>query len=347
MSKSSMVMLVLFVALGIGWFLQDDGPKEAEHPAIVVEGFVAKDVSLQDVKILNKDDDAPYTRWEVKRKGETYVLEKLPGQDNKKHSESRWKATRKHAGGEATAKGETYRVRMYGQTLSRSFRSSYSFATKESELAEYGLDPDHRVEVLATGGGKKVHLIIGNVDKPSAEDEANAKTWLMRPDVPNVVYQVAGFDLRKNIDVPWKDVRDRKLLDIKVARVSRIELANPHDPLAKKVVAVRDPLPKDQEELLAQIDKEPDRKKREELEKKLRKSNDGWKIIEPAGYEVGEIGSWIESVERMSLTENVDTADGKAPAESGLDDKDVAVRIALFEGDKKTEVIGGKAQTEG
>lgn len=347
MSKSSIGMLVLFVALGVGWFLKDSGAEKAVNPPIVVEGFVTKDVSLQDVKILNKDDAAPYTKYEIKRDGETYVLEKEPGQDGRKHSEAKWSARRTYAGGKTmAAKGETYRVRMYAQTLSRSFRSSYSFEATEKDLAEYGLDAKRRIEVKATGGGKEVHLIIGNVDTPSADNESASKTWLMRPDVPRVVYQVAGFDLRKNFDVPFKDVRDRKILDVNIARIDKVELENPKDPLAKKVVATRPKLPEDQAEKLMLIAKESDKDKREKLEKELRKSNDGWKIVEPAGYAVGEIGSWLEGTERMSLTHSVDLVDGKIPAGSGLGPDD-AVRITMYEGDKKTTILLGSAMEDG
>jgi hypothetical protein len=348
MSKSSIAMLLLFVALGIGWFLQDDGTAKTTYPAVVVEGFVSKDVSLQDVKILNKDDASPYTRWEVKRDGETYVLKRETGQKGRKHSEAKWTAQRTYAGGKTvSAKGETYRVRMYAQTLSRDFRSSYSFKATDKDLQEYGLDEKHRVEVKATGGDKTVHLYIGNVDAPSGENESSSKTWVMRPDVPDVIYQVAGFDLRKNIDVPWKDVRDRKLLDVNIARMDKVVLENPNDPLAKKVVAVRPKLPKEQQDKLAAIAKEDDKDKRDKLEKELRKSNDGWKIELPSNYLTGEVGGWLESTERMSLTEVVDTADGKAPANSGLGDPKEAVKITMFEGDKKTVVIMGKAMTDG
>ncbi|GEM_PF-2953463 len=347
MSKSTIVMLVLFVALGVGWMLMNQGPKEAEHPAVSVQGFVNKDVSLQDVKILNKDDESPYTSWTVKRKGETFTLDRVAGQSKKKHSESKWKATRTHKGGKMAHKGEPYRVRMYAQTIARSFRSSYSFEANEDELAEYGLDKENRIEVTASGGDKKVHLIIGKVDKAAADDESTAKTWVMRPDVKGVVYQVAGHDLRKNFDVPYKDVRDRKILDFTVAKVDKVVLENPADPLAKKVIVTRPALPKEQVAKLAEIAKETDKDKREKLEKEIRKSNDGWKIVQPTGFAVGEVGSWLESVERMALTENVDTEDGKAPKGSGLDDAKVAVRISIFEGDKKTVVVMGKAKEDG
>lgn len=339
MSKSSMVMLGLFVALGVGYFAMQDSPKEAEFPPISVQGFVSKDVSLQDVKILNKDDDSPYTRWEVTRTGETYTMQRLPGQEGKKHSEARWEATRTYDGGKrkVVVKGEPYRVRMYSHALARSFRSSYAFKAGEKELAEYGLDAANRVELKATGGGKTVHLFVGKVDggaKDPGDNAINAKTWVMRPDVKDVVYQVAGVDLRANIDVDWKDVRDRKLLDIEVARIDKVVLENPADPLSAKVVATREKLPPDQEKKLTEI-KTADKDTKTKLEKELRKSNDGWTIREPKGYEAGEFGGWIESIERMSLTEVIDTPDGKAPAGSGLDDAKTVRHVTLFWGDKK------------
>jgi len=351
MSKSSMIMLGLFVVLGAGWFLMQEGPKEAEHPAIAVEGFVPKTVSLQDVKILNKDDDAPYTRWEVKRAGETYVLERMPGQDKKKHSEARWQATRIYDGGKqkAVVKGEPYRVRMYAQTLSRSFRSNYSFKAPEAELAEYGLDKENVVELKATGGGKTVHLLIGKVDKPTrdpGDDATNSKTWVARPDVEGVVYQVAGHDLRANIDVPWKDVRARKLLDVEVARIDKIVVENPADPLTKRFVVQRDKLPADQAKKLIEM-KTADKEAREKLEKELRKSNDGWKVVEPKGYLAGEVGSWLESTERMALTEVVDTPAGNPDAKTELDDPKKARRITLHWGDKKVSFRMGAKLPDG
>lgn len=348
MSNSSKVMLVLMIGLIIGWFVQNAAPEKVAHPAVVVEGFVNKDVSLQDVKILNKDDASPYTRWEVTRSGETFVLERQAGQEGRKHSESKWTAHRTYAGDKSiTTKGETYRVRMYSQTLSRNFRSSYSFKATAKDLEEYGLDAESRLELKATGKDKKVHLYIGNVDAPSTDDESTSKTWVMLPGVPDIIYQVAGFNLRKNIDVPWKDVRDRKLIDVKIVQMDKVSLENPKDPLAKKVIAVRPKLAKEQQDKLAAISKENDKDKREKLEKELRKSNDGWKIETPSNYLTGEVGGWLESTERMTLTEVVDTPDGKAPAGSGLDDPKEAVTITMFEGDKATTVIMGKAMIDG
>ena len=335
MNRSTLIMVVLFVVLLGAWLLSQQSTTIEGPPAFAVDGFV-EGVSFQDIKILNKDEESPYTRFVVERKGEKVVMEQLPGQEKVKAGERKWKAVRTGDDGQNLETwGQAYRVRLWNQALALSFRSSYSFEASDAELAEYGLDPDKAVTFTAEGGGRKVRLTVGKVDK-TGEGDTDATTWIMNPDLPKVVYQVAGRDLRTELAKPWKDMRDRKLFDWNLARIDRVELINPADTRTAKVIMTRPPLTEEQNKELAE-GKEW---------KEVRKADVGWTIAEPKGYPPGNIGDWLESLERMQATDYRPFTDGKLPADSGLG-KDKGVRVTVSGGDKSdTLVIGGKSDNK-
>ncbi len=332
MNRSTLVVVVVFVALLAAWLLRDAESTAPEIPPLVVEGYLEGEISLQDIKVLNKDEASPYRRYELERKGEHMVLELQPGEEAKKPSERKWSATRTKGGQTWKAAGETYRVKMLAQILARPFRSTYAFTAKPEELAEFGLDEAEAVLLKAEAPDRKVALRIGKVDK---SDETNPSTWVQNPENPDVVYQIAGHDLRTESAVDWKDVRERKILSLRLPEIDHVSIRNPRAAAGRQVVrASRAPL---SDELRAKLDggaKVED----------VRKSEEGWTIDEPNGYAAGDIGSWLESVERMSMTETYDTEGGKYPDGSGLDDDAGTVHIEISGGGKTHHVrIGGKA----
>lgn len=333
MNRSTLIMLVLFVVLLGAWLVSQQPSKSEGPPPLAVDGFVAG-VSFQDIKILNKDEDSPYTKFTVQRKGELVVMEQVAGQEKVKAGERKWKAVFTGADGEELETwGQAYRVRLWNQVLALSFRSSYSFEATEAELAEYGLDADKAVTFTAEGAGRKVRLTVGKVDK-TGEGDTDATTWVMNPDVPKVVYQVAGRDLRTELAAPWKDIRDRKLFDWNLATVDRIELMNPADTRTAKVVMTRPALTEEQRKELA------DGKEWKEV----RKADADWTIAEPEGYPPGDIGDWLESLERMQATDYRPYVAGKLPADSGLDK---GVRMVISGGGKSdTLIIGSKSDNK-
>ena len=344
MNRSTVVMLVVFALLVLVWALS--GQKrdvEREVPPLVVNGFLKKEISLQDIKIYNRDEESPYTRYAIDKEGptgpESYVVELDPTTANeKKAADKVWWVSRTFEGGKKTMKvrAENYRLRMYNQLLARSFRSSYAFKTTGRDLNEYGLDPAHAIRVVATSPDQTVKFVIGS--KHDMED-GGSSTWVMNPDVEGVIYQISGHDLRTNFDAPWKDIRDRKILRINPGRIHRVEVNNPRSPGRGVVVLERPKL------TAAQLVKIASAKKWDEV----RKAEADWQITSPSGFKADgqEIGSWLESLERMSATDYVDLKDGKLPEKTGLDDKKQAVSVKLYDGDKVVEIIIGLRNPKG
>lgn len=333
MSRSTIVILAMFVGLLIAYLVMDQKTETSEIQALVVPGFLQGEISLQDIKVLNKDEESPYRSFEIQRGDEHFTLVMNPGQEDKKPSERTWVATRTKGDKTFTAAGESYRVKMINQVLARPFRSTYSFAAKPEELAEYGLDDATAVELTAVAPDRKIHLRIGALERGEG-DEAGS-TWVQDPGHKEVVYQVAGHDLRTEVAVGWKDIRERKILKVNVANVDAIELDNPRAPKGRgKVIMERPPLSVEQRKELA------DGKKWEEV----RKSDVGWTIVEPKGMPAGDIGPWLESIERMTMTETYDLQDGKVPADAELESPERTVVIKLREGDTWTTIrYGGRA----
>ncbi len=341
MSRSTLIMVVVFGALVAVWAVSQfsGGPGDVKQlPPLKIDGFLKKEISLQDIKILNKDEDSPYTKFTVTKKGkkgpETYVISLDPATaKEKKASDRKWRVTRTFDGGKRTmkTKAENYRLRIYNQALARSFRSSYSFEANDKDLPQYGLDADHAITLIAESPDQTVKLRIGG--KHKIDDETPA-TWVMNPDVKGVVYQISGHDLRAHFDADWKDIRDRKILSINPGRIHRVELTNPRGHHKGKVVLERAKLTQEQLAKLAKA------KKWDEV----RKADADWKIVAPAGFTADgqEIGGWLESLERMSATDYVDIEGGKLPEGTGLDAADKAVQVTLHDGDKVVKLrLGG------
>ena len=336
MSRSTIAIVTIFATLLVAWLLSQGDDAVQEIPPLLVQGYLKGDISLQDIKVLNKDEESPYTRFEVERDGERFTLALKPGQDAVKAAERKWLATRTKSGNTIEAPGESYRVKMINQLLARSFRSSYAFVAKPEDIAEYGLDASQAVRLIAEAPERKVALIIGKSEKN--DDESAMLTWVQDPARKDVVYQVTGHDLRTETAVGWKDVRDRKILSVNLAAIDKVELLNPRAPSGRgQLVASRAPLTDEQRK---QLDSG---KKWDEV----RKSDDGWKIDSPPGFVVGDIGSWLESTERMSMTEAFDLVDGKPPADAGLGDDKRSVVITLHEGSRKTVVRLGERAPKG
>ncbi len=336
MSRSTIAIVAIFAALLVAWLLTQGEDAVQEIPPLVVQGYLKGDISLQDIKVLNKDEESPYTRFELERDGERFTLALKPGQASAKPAERKWLATRTKGGKTIEAAGESYRVKMINQLLARPFRSSYAFVAKPEDLAEYGLDSSQAVQLVAEAPERKVALIIGKSEK--SEDESAMSTWVQDPARKDVVYQVTGHDLRTEAAVGWKDVRDRKILSINLAAIDKVELVNPRAPAGRgQLVASRPALTDEQRK---QLD---EGKKWEEV----RKSDDGWKIDSPTGFAAGDIGSWLESTERMSMTETFELVDDKPPADAGLNDDKRTVTIVLHEGTRKTVVRLGDRTPKG
>lgn len=326
MKRSTLVTLGVFGLLLALWVAKDWKSAPKGPTPLSLDGY-AGNLSEQDFRAATKDQLPPVKSLIVKKKDETIALtqqaQELPKDvtpDKSKPVEAKWSVARTRKGKTSQAKGQTYKANAMAEVFGRSIRSTFAKEIKASELAEYGLDADHAIDVEATTDKGTLKLRIGTVDKPQEGGEPT--TWAQDPGHPEVVYQVAGRDLRGPFDVAWSELRDRALLTLDLSALDRIEVANPTDPRAKRFVVSR-PAAGD---------------------KKGRDPGEGWKIEEPAGYDAGDIGEWAKSLERLSASEFLDASEvSDKKTDTGLDDPAVAARVTLREGSNQTVLVFGKA----
>jgi hypothetical protein len=330
MKRSTWIMLGVFVLLlGVWGVKVGMRTPDATPPPLDIEGYIGS-VSEQDARSQAKDKPAPVTRISLRRADEEIVLERTeaghpgtPAEGDKPAEpmqEARWKATRTAHGKTTEAKAQTFRAQSMAETLQRTIRSTYALAITPPQRAEYGLDPEHALDVELVWPKRTVKLRLGHLDKGQDIDSSTR---------PDVAYQVVGRDLRTSFDVTWSELRDRSLLTLDLPAVDKLTIQNPQDPKAKQVVLQRPTLTEAQRKDLA--DKKPGRD-----------ANEGWTLIEPAGVRVGDAGDWLRAIERLSAEEILDasvvTSKGLA---TGLQDPE-AVRVRVGAGGQETVLTFGK-----
>ncbi|MBM4344945.1 MAG: DUF4340 domain-containing protein [Deltaproteobacteria bacterium] len=334
MKRSTWVTLAVFAALLAVYFGRGFKTTEKGPPPLSIDGFVGN-VSEQEAREAQKNKLPPVKKIVVKKKDEEIVLEQLPQDppkdvtpDKDKAPEAKWSAKRTFKGRSTEAKGQVYRANAMADVFARSIRSTFATVAKADALAEYGLDAAKAIDVEITLDSKTVKLRIGNLDK--GQEMNDATTWVQDPARPDAVYQVAGRDLRGAFDVAWSEIRDRGLLTLDLAAVDRIDVDNPGDGRFAKFAVARSGLTDAQKKDIA-------------ANKPVRDANDGWSVADPKGYEPGDVGDWVKSIERMSANEFLDPAElADKKADTGLDDPKVAAKVTVSMGDKKTVIVFGK-----
>lgn len=337
MKRSTLIMIGVFALLLVVWLVQGRKRPDGAPPALNVAGYIGN-VSEQEARSQAKDTPPPVTQIVLQRKDEKIVLVRTQAATPAKPAvgdkptepaqEAKWTATRTYKGKSTEAKAQAFRAQSMAETLQRTIRSSYSHETKPDQLAEYGVDADHAIDVELTLPDRTVKLRIGQLDKGQDVDSSN--TWLQDPDRPNVAYQVSGRDLRTSFDVTWAELRDRSVLHLQLPAVDRLEIINPLDTKSKKIVVTRQALSPAQAKDLA--DKKP-----------ARDVGEGWTIQDPPGVRAGDIGEWLQAIDRLSAEEFLDTADvAEKKLDTGLQDPAVAVRVAITAEGKETVVVFGK-----
>ncbi len=324
MKRSTLVVLGIFAVLLVAWLAK--GMKSApQGPApLALEGY-AGNVTEQEFRTSQKDKLPGIQKLRVKKKAETWILQQIAQElpkdttpDAAKPAEAKWSVTRQKNGKTSDAKGQPYRANAMAEVFGRSIHSTFAKEIKATELAEYGLDADHAIEVEASGAKANFKLRIGSVDKP--QDGAEPSTWVQDPAHAEVVYQVVGRDLRASFDVAWSDLRDRGILTIDLAGLDRIEASNPDDPRAASFVVSRAPVATGAK----------------------REAGEGWSITAPTGYGVGDVGEWAKSIERLTAGDFIDPSEvAEKKLDTGLD-QPKAARLTLGEGSKKTVLVFGK-----
>lgn len=333
MKRSTWITLSIFLLLLAAYFLQSRHSAPSAPPALSIDGYIGN-LSEQEARSQAKDKPSPVTRIVLGRKGEVITLERVAQPEapaaaaDAPKPEAKWTAKRSKDGKTTESKALSFRAQSMSETLMRSIRSSFSTTVTAKNLADYGLDPDHALDVELTLASRTVKLRVGQVEKP---EQGEPSTWVQDPARPDVAYQIASRDLRTGFDVAWSELRDKALLSVDSAAIEHIEIANPAAVQNARIVLDRPPLTEAQ---------------RKELEDKKaqREAADGWAFSEPKGQEAGDIGEWLKAVERLSASEFVDTADAAAKkADTGLDDAKSVVRVTLASAKDKTVLLFGKS----
>ncbi len=327
MKRSTWLTLAAFVLLLGLWFAKSRPHKVDAPPPLSVDGYIGN-VGIEEARTLGQKQPAPYTHIALTRtdgKGGKQLIE-LDKQDTAKLPEAKpdaktpppeavWLAKRTVDGKTTTWKAQGFRATSMAEQLQRSIRSNFAVKIEAKTAAEYGLDPDHAIDVELTGGGKPaVKLRIGLLQK--AEKDGDATTWVADPARPDVAYQLTGRDLRTAFDISWNDLRDRQLLTLDVPAVDRLELERPGQ-TPQRIVVTRPPLGSD------------------------KNAERPWTIAEPAGVRAGDIDDWLKALERLSAAEFVATSE-EAVRSSGLDTPDAA-KLTIANDRETIVVVFGKS----
>jgi hypothetical protein len=323
-------MVGAFVALLVIYLATTWRPKQDTPPPLSIDGYIGN-VDEQTARSQAKDKPPPVKRVVMKHKDEEIVFDRLPPEKTDKPevvTDLKWTAKRTYKGKVTDTKAQGFRVQSMSETLMRSIRSSYGLRVKATELAEYGLDAEKAIDVQWDLDNRTVKLRIGLLQKP---EDGEPNTWVQSPGVPDVVYQIAGRDLRTSFDAAWSDLRDRSVLTLKLPEIERIQIDNPRDQKAKHVVATRAPLTEAQRKELAE-------------KKQERDAADGWIIEEPKNVVAGDIGDWLKTIDRFSVSEFLDPADAAdKKLDTGLDDPGVRVTVTAGAGPTAVTITFGKA----
>lgn len=326
MKRSSWIAVGTFAVLLAAWLVKDSKRAPSAPAPLSIDGYVGA-VSDAELRTQTKDKLPPIKSIKIKAKDSELSLEQLAQDppasatpdkaEPAKPVEAKWSAKYQRKGHTSQAKATPYRASAMAEVFGRSIRSTFAKEIREADKAEFGLDAAQAIDVEVQWPGREVKLRIGKLDKGS--DGAEPTTWVQDPARPLVVFQVTGRDLRSPFEVAWSDLRDRSLLALDLAAIDKLEVHNPADRRAVDFALQRPPL-------AAGAKREP---------------GEGWSIVAPAGYRVGEVGEWLRSLERLSANEFVDPADvASAKTATGLDDA-AAAKVTISAGADKTVLVFG------
>ncbi len=217
-----------------------------------------------------------------------------------------------------SALAEIYKVRAMLRAFDTALSSNYARRAEAAELANVMLDEKARIRVtMLQGEAKLVDLYVGKVDKKDAMNGDEPDTLVMATEGESIYYRLPGKDLRSPFEVELTDLRDKKLFEFKKDDVVRIEVTDPREGQAPKMV------------LEKKASDKPAGDKGEGSEAK-----DEWLLKEPAGMDVEGVDGFVSSLANARADEFLDKLPG---ADSAALDK--AYRLTA------TVKSGGKEET--
>jgi len=201
------------------------------------------------------------------------------------------------------AMAENYKVRSMLRTFDKPLKSNYSRGISAEALSKLGLDEENRIRVtLFQGDAKLVDVVVGRVDKKEMGQDPD--TMVMEPDLEEVVYhRIPGKDLRRAFDIELDELRNKKVFDFKKEDVFRVAIDDPRTTPPTKLV----------------FEKE---------------SGEGekWRVVEPAGLEMDNVGGFASSFANVRADEFMDKLPG---ADASALDKAYKISAAVKKNDKE------------
>ncbi len=257
MKKSTLVLLGVVLVLGVvTWFVTRPAPTPPRK-SLVIAGYAPADKLAERKKKGMLDTpvkiDYPVDAIQIERPAAGTSDDAKAGDDGAKDAKTgatvvvelertgegddlAWKLTKP-----MDAAAVKYVVEKMIRPFETETRSVYSKALPAGEggapddakLERYGLDAAHRLRVTLKAGGAVwggVDLYVGKTveaETEAAEGGKSTDTWVAKVSEPNVVYRVAGKDLRKPYLAELSALRDKKVFTIEPNSLVHLEITPP------------------------------------------------------------------------------------------------------------------------
>jgi hypothetical protein len=316
MNKTTIIALLAVVVLGAVFFVLSREPEQEKLTDLSVPGLKLPDEEPPAEEATEEKKDpqkeaaeaakiGPADRIVFVRDGIETVLRRV--------EKDSWRLEKP-----VTAMAETYKVRAMLRAFDTALTSNYARRAEEAELAKLMLDEKSRIRVtLLQGETKLVDLLVGKVDKKDAMNGDEPDTLVMVPDAEAIYYRLPGKDLRGPFEVALSDLRDKKLFEFKKEDVVRLEVSDPREGQAPKIVLAKKPAaPGD----AAKEAPGPGT------------SKDEWQLLEPAGIDVEGVDGFVSSFANVRADEFLDKLPG---ADAAALDKAYRLTATVKSGDKE------------
>ncbi len=285
-----------------GWGA-DEGPMISERPAapaLALEGTERR--------------EAPFDRMELRRAGETILIERHGPEERD------WKVT-----SPIEARAEYFRLRQIFELFKDPLHSSVTQRVRDADLPLFRLDERRAIGLkLSADGETKVDLLIGGVERleppagaPVGFDPGRAAdTWVMRAGEPTRAYRIAGVDLRTPVDHDLATLRSKQLTSERKEDISRIVLENPDDHRYPRIVIARE------------LSESPDRAVAPDTPEEALPPRGEWRFETPRGVRPGDVDSFAAALLRVRATDFLDSGDVEATARLAEDSARITLETA-------------------